>query len=382
MTDWQRQYGQRLRLGKDCAIPADLRLEIADGGLVVIGDRAGIGPGTTIQAVGDGVIVIGDDVTIGDNAFLSAMTGIRVGSGADIGTLCEIRDHSHCLAAPIIIESGAVVTGKTTVAPGVRIGQNSVVAANSLVSQSIGPNMVVAGAPARAIRTFDGPLRKTDARHVIRIAWFGAGQGYLRRLALNWRTTWPYLGFDVHGHDGYHADEPHDTDGDGARDGAASGVLRRAREWAAEGGTADLAFLGPCGDHDAYRETVRMLADASQRLVCVGEVPFGCVPGGGENVASNAGAARIAAEEGIDFIDVWPAFTSTASQFSGWADGEKEETLWSDGARLSDLGDVLMARLVNDHVREHQLIEAMTTYQRLERGAAARAYHALFADVR
>ena len=107
---WQRRYGSRLRVGENCALPGDLRVEIEDGGLVVLGDRVEVRPGTMIQAGRGAAVVVGDDAVIGENTFLSAMAGIRVGCGAAIGKGCEIRDHSHCTAAPIVIESGAVLS--------------------------------------------------------------------------------------------------------------------------------------------------------------------------------------------------------------------------------------------------------------------------------
>jgi lysophospholipase L1-like esterase len=201
-------------------------------------------------------------------------------------------------------------------------------------------------------------------------------RGYVQRLELHWRTGWPHLGFDFDNR---------------AQGGATSRtILQRVRAWSAAGGTADLAFLG-CGINDVwrtfqgrtheavdihefsdnYQETVQLLAGASLHLVCIGETPFGWDTEldvtllNRELAAYNAVAARIAAQESADFIDVWHAFTATAKQFSSRVAGDGSgETLWSDGVHLSELGDALMLRLVDDHVREHRLIEAITAGRR------------------
>lgn len=107
---------------------------------------AGIGAGSFVHAH----TVIGPECVIGTNAIVSAMSvlshesvigdcvqfapGVRVGGGVNIG------DQSF-------FGMGAVVF------PKVKVGRNVMVAANSVLNRDVGDNVVVAGTPARVIKT-------------------------------------------------------------------------------------------------------------------------------------------------------------------------------------------------------------------------------------
>jgi len=107
----------------------------------------------------------------------------------------------------------------------------------------------------------------------------------------------------------------------------------------------------------------------------------------GEDVAElqryNRLAQRAATAKGADFIDVWPVFTATAEQLAGWADATPPPgQLWCDGAHLSELGDALMLRLVRQHLESTGAIDALTTYDLLDRTDAQRAYAELLDDLK
>jgi hypothetical protein len=57
--------------------------------------------------------------------------------------------------APIEIGNDVFIGASSIILPGVRIGNRVIVAAGSIVNRSIPDNCVVAGVPARFIRTFD-----------------------------------------------------------------------------------------------------------------------------------------------------------------------------------------------------------------------------------
>ena len=55
-------------------------------------------------------------------------------------------------ALPITIEDGAWLAGGAIVCPGVTVGENTVVGAGAVVTESLPPDVLAAGAPARAVR--------------------------------------------------------------------------------------------------------------------------------------------------------------------------------------------------------------------------------------
>jgi acetyltransferase-like isoleucine patch superfamily enzyme len=62
------------------------------------------------------------------------------------------RDMNTIVARPIVLERNVWVTSGCTILGGVRIGENSVVAAGSVVTRSVPPNVLVGGNPARVLR--------------------------------------------------------------------------------------------------------------------------------------------------------------------------------------------------------------------------------------
>jgi acetyltransferase-like isoleucine patch superfamily enzyme len=90
-----------------------------------------------------GGIDIGDDVMIGPNVQL-----ISGGHPLDPETR-----RSQITTAPIRIERGVWIAAGATVLQGVTVGEDAVVAAGAVVTQDVAPRTLVAGVPARAVRT-------------------------------------------------------------------------------------------------------------------------------------------------------------------------------------------------------------------------------------
>jgi len=111
---------------------------------------------------------IGDEAFLGDECLLDLAEGIEL---QDQVTLAErvlilthtnvgyhdhpLQRHFPALAAPVVIERGAFVGAQALVLPGLRIGAGSFVAAGSVVTQDVPPHTLVAGVPARVLRTLE-----------------------------------------------------------------------------------------------------------------------------------------------------------------------------------------------------------------------------------
>jgi len=93
-----------------------------------------------------GGLDIADDVMIGPNVSL-------ITSGHPIE---PSRRRAFVVAKPIAIERNVWIAAGATVIGGVTIGENSVVAAGSVVTRDVPPNTLVGGNPARVIRSIAG----------------------------------------------------------------------------------------------------------------------------------------------------------------------------------------------------------------------------------
>ena len=89
-------------------------------------------------------IDIGDDVSIGHHVTL-------ITTGHDLGPAC--RRAGAMRPQPITVADGCWLGAGTTILPGCSLGASSVVATGSVVNGVIPPNKMLAGVPARVVRS-------------------------------------------------------------------------------------------------------------------------------------------------------------------------------------------------------------------------------------
>ena len=92
-----------------------------------------------------GGLDIADDVMIGPNVSI-------ITSGHPIGSS---QRRAFVIAKPIVIERNVWIAAGATIIGGVTVGENSVVAAGSVVTKDVPPNTFAGGNPARVIRSID-----------------------------------------------------------------------------------------------------------------------------------------------------------------------------------------------------------------------------------
>lgn len=114
-------------------------------------------------------IVIGNHCSIGEYNHITACNKITIGDGLLTGRYVYIGDNSHGDMSEdesqrppserMLKSKGEVVIGKNvwigdkaTILAGVHIGDNVIVAANSVVTKNVSSNCVVAGTPAIVVK--------------------------------------------------------------------------------------------------------------------------------------------------------------------------------------------------------------------------------------
>jgi acetyltransferase-like isoleucine patch superfamily enzyme len=115
----------------------------AGGSEIRIGQNVFINQNCTFYDLGG--LDIGDDVMIGPNVSM-----ITTGHPLD-----PSQRRSVTIGKPIVIERNVWIAAGAIIIGGVTVGENSVVAAGSVVTKNVPPNTLVAGNPARVIRSID-----------------------------------------------------------------------------------------------------------------------------------------------------------------------------------------------------------------------------------
>ena len=146
---------------------------IVDATNLVVGDSFKIWSSYRQTLVtGWGPIRIGDRVFVNSGTVLFSVAGLTIGDDVAIANEVYITDtNSHGLEgqpvveAPITIGDGTWIGARAMVMPGVTIGKRVVVAAGSVVTNDVPDETLVAGNPARVIRSLHYPAGCRRAWH-------------------------------------------------------------------------------------------------------------------------------------------------------------------------------------------------------------------------
>jgi acetyltransferase-like isoleucine patch superfamily enzyme len=140
-----------------------------------IGHSVFIGAQTYLQGRFDGRCTIGNHVWIGPQAYFDARDLViedYVGWGPGAKVLGSTHSgfpidvpivQTDLEIKPVRIEAWADVGTNAVVLPGVTIGRGSIVGAGAVVTKDVPPFSVVAGVPARVIRSRTSRLRRSIA---------------------------------------------------------------------------------------------------------------------------------------------------------------------------------------------------------------------------
>ena len=110
---------------------------------------------------------IGDCTNINQFCFINAMGGVKIGKFCEIAPSVALVSFNYRVdklpipytyqgkeKKPIILGDNIWLGTKVTVVAGVTIGENSIIGANSVVTNDIPPNCMAVGSPAKIIKVF------------------------------------------------------------------------------------------------------------------------------------------------------------------------------------------------------------------------------------
>jgi acetyltransferase-like isoleucine patch superfamily enzyme len=159
---------QHIALGRDTTIAAHVSLSV------------GLGPGLPLfEGAVSPVLRIGDRCSIGRGSHLVAHRSLVVGDDVITGPHVYLTDQNHVYADPerpvreqwptsegVEIGRGSWLGVGCVILPGTRLGRNTVVAAGAVVQGTFPDHAVLAGIPAKVVRSLDAsgswapPLRE------------------------------------------------------------------------------------------------------------------------------------------------------------------------------------------------------------------------------
>lgn len=103
------------------------------------------------------------EVRIGKNCFIAPQVGIYTATHPiHPAERCSGKEY----AKPITIGDNCWIGGHAVINPGVSLGNNVIVASGSVVTKSFGDNIIIAGNPAKILRTID--LDKSENMSICR----------------------------------------------------------------------------------------------------------------------------------------------------------------------------------------------------------------------
>ena len=163
--------GWRWRTDGPVFFGSGLELQIAPRGRVDFGRFVWLGHGTKIRCH-EGRVEIGPKTVLGQECTISAYGRVRIGEQCVIADRAMFIDFDHGVVEvdrpirkqgiytrDVVVGSNVWIGYGACILRGVRVGDNSIIGTNSVVTKDVPANAVVAGIPARIIRMREAPER-------------------------------------------------------------------------------------------------------------------------------------------------------------------------------------------------------------------------------
>jgi len=160
----------KIALGKSVNIGDNVVINGVSKNGITIGDNVSILNNTIIECTGvlrniGEELIIGNNVGIAQNCFIQVRGKVTIGDNVIMGPNVSILSENHIFENPdipisaqgesrkgVIIKDGVWIGTRATILDGVKIGENSIVAAGSVVTKDIPPYSIVGGIPAKILK--------------------------------------------------------------------------------------------------------------------------------------------------------------------------------------------------------------------------------------
>jgi acetyltransferase-like isoleucine patch superfamily enzyme len=146
----------RPRLGRG------VRLDLAPGALVSLGDGCRVGDRCRLHLGAGAVVVVGPGARLGERCVIAAHERVEIGAGARLEDEVVLIDFDHdvgdverpvreqpLVTAPVLIGARAVVGAAAGVLRGVTVGEGARVGVRAVVTRDVPPGARAEGTPAR-----------------------------------------------------------------------------------------------------------------------------------------------------------------------------------------------------------------------------------------
>jgi len=164
-------YGRRLHTDGLAFIASDVTLQIGDEGKIELGRWSWLGHGTKIRCH-EGVVSVGAKTVLGQECTISAYQLVSIGRECVIADRVMLIDFDHGaeeVERPVRLQgiykrdvrvgNNVWIGYGACILRGVTVGDNAIVGTGAVVTRDVPANAVVAGVPARVLRTRQQPQR-------------------------------------------------------------------------------------------------------------------------------------------------------------------------------------------------------------------------------
>ncbi|MDD3392077.1 MAG: acyltransferase [Bacilli bacterium] len=143
-------YLFRISFKKPPLMNCSFRLVIKKGAKVIIGSNMRSRDDINIRVYNSGILEIGNNVFFNDNCSINCQKKITIGNGCIFGQNVLIFDHDHdyrrnildFVRKEVVIGNNVWVGANVVILKGVKIGDNCVIAAGSIVTKDVQSNNV------------------------------------------------------------------------------------------------------------------------------------------------------------------------------------------------------------------------------------------------